>query len=98
MLTMAKDHVIKCHKKTSLRPTLAPGSTVNDWSLRLHQALWSPHNNPHYIRLMRRHPILSGYARHRRWALRTTPPREREPAYLSGSFSSVDFSMLGSYD
>ncbi|GBO05654.1 hypothetical protein AVEN_172526-1 [Araneus ventricosus] len=58
---MAKDHVIKCHKKTSLRPTLAPGSTLNDRSLRLHQALWSPHNSPHYIRLMRRPPILPGY-------------------------------------
>ncbi|GBN50557.1 hypothetical protein AVEN_237050-1 [Araneus ventricosus] len=41
--------------------------------------------------------------RHRRWVLSSTPPllylpREREPVYLSGSFSSVYFTMLRSCD
>ncbi|GBN43112.1 hypothetical protein AVEN_100030-1 [Araneus ventricosus] len=48
-------------------------------------------------------PFYRGTTRHRRWALRATPPllyppREREHAYLSGNFSSVNFAMLGSCD
>ncbi|GBL85948.1 hypothetical protein AVEN_174871-1 [Araneus ventricosus] len=51
MLTMAKeDYMIKYHKKTSPRPSLAPGSTLNDRPPRLHWALWSPHNSPNYER------------------------------------------------
>ncbi|GBM98992.1 hypothetical protein AVEN_45565-1 [Araneus ventricosus] len=101
---MVKDHAIKYHKKTSLRPALAPGSTSNDRPPRLHRALWSPHNSPHYERLMRcPPPLYRGTTRHRRGALRATPPllypqREREPACLSGSFSSVNFVMLGPCD
>ncbi|GBN55032.1 hypothetical protein AVEN_80472-1, partial [Araneus ventricosus] len=50
---------------------------------------------------MRRPPFYRDTTRHRRWALRATSPllylpKEREPAYLSGSFSSVNFVMLGS--
>ncbi|GBO11436.1 hypothetical protein AVEN_25178-1 [Araneus ventricosus] len=60
MFTMVKDHVIKYHKKTSPRPALTPGSTLNDQPPRLHRALWSPHNSPHYERLMCRLPILPG--------------------------------------
>ncbi|GBM98529.1 hypothetical protein AVEN_53821-1 [Araneus ventricosus] len=63
---MVNDHVIKYHKKTSPLPALAPGSTLNEHRVyirppRLHRALWSPHNSPHYERLMRRPPILPGY-------------------------------------
>ncbi|GBM17998.1 hypothetical protein AVEN_238394-1 [Araneus ventricosus] len=57
MFTMVKDHVIKYHKKTSPSPV----STLNDQPPRLHRALWSPYNSPHYERLMRRPPILPGY-------------------------------------
>ncbi|GBM14219.1 hypothetical protein AVEN_167305-1 [Araneus ventricosus] len=103
MLTMVKDHVIKYLKKTSHRPALEPGSTLNGRPPRFHRALWSPHNSPHYERLMRRPPFYRGTTRHQRWTLRATPPllyppREREPAYLSDSFSSVNFAMLGSCD
>ncbi|GBO11626.1 hypothetical protein AVEN_237823-1 [Araneus ventricosus] len=91
MLTMVKDPVIKCHKKSSHRPALAPGSTLNDRQPRLHRALWSPHNSPHYERFMRRPPFYRGTTRHQIWALRATPPllyspREREPAYLFRQF------------
>ncbi|GBM60989.1 hypothetical protein AVEN_199791-1 [Araneus ventricosus] len=58
---MVKDHVIKYYKETSHRPSLAPGSTLNDRPPRLHRAQWAPHNSPHYERLMRRPPILPGY-------------------------------------
>ncbi|GBM62548.1 hypothetical protein AVEN_149121-1 [Araneus ventricosus] len=48
-------------------------------------------------------PVYWGTTRHLRWVLRATPPllyppRDREPAYLSGSFSYVNFAMLGSCD
>ncbi|GBN11905.1 hypothetical protein AVEN_263871-1 [Araneus ventricosus] len=58
---MVKDYVIKYHQKTSSRPALAHGSTLNDRPPRLYWALWSPHNIPHYKRLMGRPPILPGY-------------------------------------
>ncbi|GBL90643.1 hypothetical protein AVEN_219312-1 [Araneus ventricosus] len=61
MLTMVKGHVIKYHKKPSPHPFLAPGSSLNARLPRLHRALWSPHNIPHYERVMRRPPILPGY-------------------------------------
>ncbi|GBO43397.1 hypothetical protein AVEN_229646-1 [Araneus ventricosus] len=61
MLTMLKYHVIKYHKKTSQTPCLGTPSTMNDRPPRLHQALWSPHNSPHYEWLMRRSLILLGY-------------------------------------
>ncbi|GBM74788.1 hypothetical protein AVEN_38717-1 [Araneus ventricosus] len=48
-------------------------------------------------------PFYRGTTRHRRWALRAPPPllyppREREPAYLSRSFSFVNSAMLGLCD
>ncbi|GBL79871.1 hypothetical protein AVEN_28932-1 [Araneus ventricosus] len=48
-------------------------------------------------------PFYRGTTRQQRWVLRATPPllylpREREPAYLSSGFSSVNFAMLGSCD
>ncbi|GBM41447.1 hypothetical protein AVEN_130919-1 [Araneus ventricosus] len=103
MLTMIKDHVIKYHRKSSPLPALPPGSTVNDRPPRLHRTLWSPHNSPHYERLMRRPTILPGYDPSSEMGLRATPPllyppREREPAYLSCSFSSVNFAMLEACD
>ncbi|GBN99591.1 hypothetical protein AVEN_192519-1 [Araneus ventricosus] len=44
-------------------------------------------------------PFYRGTTRHRRWALRAPPPllyppRERELAYLSSKFSSVNSAML----
>ncbi|GBM71715.1 hypothetical protein AVEN_52297-1, partial [Araneus ventricosus] len=52
---------------------------------------------------MRRPPFYRGTTRHQKWALRAIPPllyppREREPVYLSGSFLSLNFAMLGSCD
>ncbi|GBM67289.1 hypothetical protein AVEN_201219-1 [Araneus ventricosus] len=96
---MVKGHLIKYHKKPSPQPSLAPGSTLNDQPPRLHRALCSPItsgscNDP---------PFYRGTTRHRRWALRATPPllyppRERVLANLCGSFSPVNFAMLGSCD
>ncbi|GBM20864.1 hypothetical protein AVEN_224111-1 [Araneus ventricosus] len=60
-LTMVKDYVIKYHKKSSHLPALTPGFTLNDRPPRLHRALWSPHNSPHYELLMRRLLILPRY-------------------------------------
>ncbi|GBM60463.1 hypothetical protein AVEN_117974-1 [Araneus ventricosus] len=99
MLTMVKGHVIKYHRKPPPLPALPPGSTVNDRPPRLHRTLWSPHNSPHYERLA----ILTGYDPSSEMGLRATPPllyppRERQPAYLSGSFSSEDLAMLGACD
>ncbi|GBM32990.1 hypothetical protein AVEN_263485-1 [Araneus ventricosus] len=103
MLTMVKDHVIKYYKKISPRPVLAPGSTLTTG-----RRDFIGHCDPRIIA-----PITSGScddppfyqrtSRHRRWDVRVTPPllylpREREPAYLSGIFSSVYFAMPGSCD
>ncbi|GBM94746.1 hypothetical protein AVEN_66040-1 [Araneus ventricosus] len=55
------DWPVEYHKKPSTRPALAPGFTLNDRPPRLHWALWSPRNSPHYKRLMRRLSILPGY-------------------------------------
>ncbi|GBN82305.1 hypothetical protein AVEN_146909-1 [Araneus ventricosus] len=103
MLPMVKGHVIKYHKKPSPHPSLAPESTLNDRPPRLHRTLWSPHNNPITSGSCDDPPFYRGTTLHRRWALRATPPllyppRERVLANLCGSFSSVNFAMLGSCD
>ncbi|GBL85646.1 hypothetical protein AVEN_76774-1 [Araneus ventricosus] len=71
---MVKGHVIKYHKKTSPRPDLAPGSTLND-----RPPMWSPHNSPHYERLVRRPPILLG----------TTSDVSFTPKRILGSGSAI---------
>ncbi|GBN26476.1 hypothetical protein AVEN_201728-1 [Araneus ventricosus] len=104
MLTMVKVHVIKYHKKPSPRPALASGSTLNGRLPRLHRALWSPHNIPHYERLMRRpHPLLPRYELSSEMGPKshttiTASTKGARPAYVSGSFSSVNFAMLRSCD
>ncbi|GBN99092.1 hypothetical protein AVEN_172290-1 [Araneus ventricosus] len=47
------------------------------------------HNSLHYERLMQQLPVLPGHDLSLEFCLRATPTMEREPAYLSGSNSSV---------
>ncbi|GBL88012.1 hypothetical protein AVEN_133682-1 [Araneus ventricosus] len=100
MLTIVKGHAIKYPKKLSSHLFLAPGSTLNDRPPQLLRALWPPHNSSHYERLMRRPPILPGFDPSAEIIPKnhTTilyPPRERVLANLCGSFSSMNFAMLG---
>ncbi|GBM60759.1 hypothetical protein AVEN_233826-1 [Araneus ventricosus] len=79
----------------SSRPALTSGSTMNDRPPRLHWALCPPHNSLITSGSCDDPSFYRGTTRHRRWALRVTPlllypPGKREPAYLSGGFSSVN--------
>ncbi|GBL79624.1 hypothetical protein AVEN_18179-1 [Araneus ventricosus] len=53
---MVKDHVIKYHKKTSSRPAMAPGSTLNDFIGHCSRRIIAPLRATHATT-----PILPGY-------------------------------------